>query len=171
MTTSSVSPHAFVLSARQGRTREPLGVHGMELLVKLASADTDDAAAIFHLTIPPMSGPPLHRHSREDEWFYVLHGEITAELEGQRILLRAGDCFFAPRGAAHAFQNFGNAAAQMLVMVTPGQLVRLFEELSAWNKRLPAPDPRRLEELADEYGVEILGPPLARAAVERGSRR
>lgn len=74
-----IGSHAFVLSARQGRTREPLQVFDTPVLVKLAGADTEDRAATFHITVPPLSGPPLHRHSREDEWFYVLEGEIAIE--------------------------------------------------------------------------------------------
>jgi uncharacterized cupin superfamily protein len=66
----------------------------------------------------PMSGPPLHRHSREDEWFYVLGGQITAKINDRQIVLDAGGSAIAPRGTAHTYQNFGDAVAQMLVMVT-----------------------------------------------------
>jgi quercetin dioxygenase-like cupin family protein len=108
MTTHRTSLNAFALAARQGRTPEPLDILGEEVLVKLTNADTNGAAAVFHLTVPPMSGPPRHRHSREDEWFYVLDGQITAEVDGQRTVLHAGDSGFASRGTAHAFQNFGH---------------------------------------------------------------
>jgi quercetin dioxygenase-like cupin family protein len=162
MTTNSTSLNAFVLAAWQGRTREPLDILGEEVLVKLSNADTNGAAAVFHLTVPPMLGPPLHRHSREDEWFYVLDGEITAEIDGQRTVLHAGDSAFASRGTGHAFQNFGDAAVQMLVMVTPGGFYRFFEELSSLNRGLPAPDLARTEQLMKDYGMELLGPPLAK---------
>jgi quercetin dioxygenase-like cupin family protein len=118
MTTNSTNLNAFALAARQARTPEPLDILGEKVLVKLANADTNGAAATFHLTVPPMSGPPVHRRSREDEWFYVLDGEITAEIDGQRTVLQAGGSSFTPRGTAHAFQNFGDATALMLVMVT-----------------------------------------------------
>ena len=149
MTTHSTSLTAFALAARQGRTQAPLDILGEEVLVKLTSADTDGAAAVFHLTVPPMSGPPLHRHSREDEWFYVLNGEITAEIDGQRTVLHAGGSAFAPRGTVHAFQNFGAAVAEMLVMVTPGGFHQFFEEVSSLNRGLPAPDLVRTEQLID----------------------
>ncbi|HTW22468.1 MAG TPA: cupin domain-containing protein [Candidatus Baltobacteraceae bacterium] len=149
-----IATHPFALSARQGRTRAPLELHGTSVLVKLASADTGSVASVVHATIPPMAGPPLHRHTREDEWFYVLKGEITLEFDGQRILLHPGDCAFSPRGVAHAFQNFGDTPAQMMAVIVPGQIDRLFEEMSAGQSA-------RMEELALEYGVEILGPPLS----------
>lgn len=130
-------------------------------MVKLANADTGGAAAIFHQTVPPMSGPPLHRHSREDEWFYVLEGEITAEIDGQRTILNAGGSAFAPRGTAHTLQNFSSGAAQMLVMVTPRGFQQFFEELSSLNKGLSAADLVRTEQLARDFEIELLGPPLS----------
>jgi quercetin dioxygenase-like cupin family protein len=76
----------FRWSPDKGARREALDILGEEVLVKLTNTDTNGAAAVFHLTVPPMSGPPLHRHSREDEWFYVLDGEITAEIDGQKTV-------------------------------------------------------------------------------------
>jgi quercetin dioxygenase-like cupin family protein len=161
MTRDANSLNTFVLSAEQGRTREPLDILGEEVLVKLASADTQGAAAIFHLTVLPMSGPPLHRHSREDEWLYVLEGQITAEISGRRITLNVGGSAFVSRGIAHTFQNFGRVTARMLVMVIPGGFNQFFEELSCLNQGLPAPDLVRSEQLMHDYGLELLGPPLS----------
>ena len=152
---------AFALVAGEGRADGTLDILGEEVLVKLTNADTDGATAVFHLTVPPMSGPPLHSHSREDEWFYVLEGQITAEISDQRIILDAGDSAFSSRGTAHTYQNFGDARARMLVMVTPGDFHRFFEELSSLNKGLPTPDLARTEQLMNEYGMEVLGPPLS----------
>jgi len=162
MPTATVN--SFALTAREGRTREPLDILGAEVLVKLSNADSNGAAVIFYQTAPPQSGPPLHRHSREDEWFYVLDGEITAETDGQRSVLHAGGCAFGQRGTVHAFQNFGTATAHMLVMVTPGGFDRFFEELSSLNKGLSAPDLVRSEQLMNEYGIE-----LTRSATEHSA--
>ena len=119
MTTQIIGLKSFVLGAQEGRTEQPLNILGAEMLVKLANHDTNGVVAILHHNLPPMSGPPLHRHSREDEWFYVLDGQITVQIDGQQTMLRAGGSAFAPRGTAHAIQNFGPAAAQVLVMQPP----------------------------------------------------
>ena len=161
MTAPVSSLTAFSLGAEEGRSREPLDILGQLTLVKLASTDTDGAAAVFHLTAPPMSGPPLHRHSREDEWLYILEGEITFEVDGKRFVLRDGGSAFAPRGTAHAYQNFTNATAKLLVMTTPGGFHEFFEALSAANKGLSVPDFARSEQIMNEYGIEMLGPPLS----------
>jgi quercetin dioxygenase-like cupin family protein len=160
MTTPTLNLTSFALTTHEGRTRCPLDILGAEVLVKLGRSDTNGAVAIFHQDVPPMSGPPLHRHSCEDEWFYVLDGEITFEVDGDRMVLRAGSSAFAPRGTAHTFKNFRDRSAKMLVIVTPGGFQQFFEELSALNCGLPALD-LRTERLMRDYGIELLGPPLS----------
>jgi quercetin dioxygenase-like cupin family protein len=161
MTTHVATQNAFTLTATEGRTPQPLNIMGSEVFVKVASADTDGAFAIFNHAVAPAYGPPLHRHSREDEWFYVLNGEITLETDGQRIVLRKGDSAFAPRGTVHTYKNFTNAVAEILVLVTPGAFNQLFEELSLLDNQVSASNPAEIEQLANKYGIEILGPPLA----------
>jgi quercetin dioxygenase-like cupin family protein len=151
------SLNAFSVAPGQGRSPKPLNILGRDIFVKLANVDTDGAVAIFQHAVPPMGGPPVHRHSREDEWFYVLDGQITVEVDGERMVLPAGGSAFAPRGTTHAFQNFSNTQAEILVMVIPGGFHHFFEKLSS----LPAPDPARVAQVAKEYGIEILGPPLS----------
>lgn len=161
MTTRTRTLAAFALSASEGRTSKPMNIHGAEISVKLADADTHGAIAIFHEIAPPLSGPPLHRHSREDEWFYVLSGEITIEIDGQRSVLSAGSSAFAPRGTAHTIQNFGDSPAEMLIMVTPGSFNLFLEELASLNTGRSTPDTEGTERLMNDYGLELLGPPLS----------
>ena len=96
-------------------------------------------------------------------WLYVIDDEITAEVDGQRSVLRAGGCAFVPRGTAHTFQNFGQATAHMLATVVPGSnFNRFFEEVSAANHGLPVPDLARTAQIMNAHGLELLGPPLSR---------
>jgi quercetin dioxygenase-like cupin family protein len=161
MTTHLATQSAFSLTATERRTPQPLNILGTEVLVKVANADTDGATAIFCHAVAPMSGPPLHRHSREDEWFYVLDGELTVEIDGQRIVLLKGGSAFARRGTVHTIQNFTNAPVEVLVVVTPGGFLDFFEELSLVSDRVSASDPAGIERIARKYGIEILGPPLS----------
>lgn len=157
MTTRTPTVSAFTLTSSEGRTPQPLNILGAEILVKLADADTLGAVAIFHEIVPPLGGPPLHRHSYEDEWFYVLNGEITLEIDGERKLVYAGGSAFAPRGTVHAFKNFNDSPAEMLAVVTPSRFHMFFEELSS----LSTPDIEGMERLANDYGIDILGPSLS----------
>jgi quercetin dioxygenase-like cupin family protein len=161
MTTISQKLTTLVLGPRECRLGGPLDVLGEPCLVKLAGADTANAASVVHLTVPKLAGPPLHRHSREDEWFYVLDGNLTWEVDGQRFTGGAGASAFAPRGTAHTFQNFHDEVAHLLVMVTPAGLDEFFAQVSAYNKGRGEPDFARVEQLMQEYGMELLGPPLS----------
>ncbi len=157
MTIQSSSLNAFPVPPGKGRSPKPLIILGHDVFVKLTNANSNGAVATFQHPVSPMGGPPLDRHSREDEWFYVLDGEITVEVDGERMLLPAGGSAFAPRDTVHAFQNFTNIQAQILIMVTPGGFHHFFEKLFS----IQSSDPARLEPSAKEYGIEILGSPLS----------
>jgi mannose-6-phosphate isomerase-like protein (cupin superfamily) len=137
------------------------GLGGTSTLAKLPNDDTDGKIAIFQENVLPMSGPPLHRHSREDEWFSVVEGQMTVQIDGQQFILRTGGSAFAPRGTAHTFQNFGPAGARVLVLFTPGYFQQFFEELSSLIKVQPTLEHVRVEQLMNKYGVEVLGRPLS----------
>ena len=94
----------------RGAPSNRLIILGVEMLAKLTNHDTNGAVAIHHENLPPMSRAPLHRHSREDEWFYVLEGQVTVQIDGQQTILRAGGSAFVPHGTTHTIQNFGPAA-------------------------------------------------------------
>jgi len=151
---------AFTLEAHEGRTA-PLNVVGEPTLVKVAAADTGGAFALFHLTAPPLTGPPLHRHSREDEAFYVLEGELVFEVDGVRTTVGAGGVVYLPRGVTHRYQNFTKQDVQLLIAVTPGGFHDFFVELSAATPAgggMPPLDV--LQQIDVRYGIETLGPPM-----------
>ena len=156
-------PQAFTLTADQGRTAVPLNVVGEPTLVKVSAADTGGALALFHLTAPPMSGPPLHVHSREDEVFYVLEGELVFEIAGHQETVVAGGSVFLPRGVTHRYQNFADRDARRLLVVTPGAFHEFFLELSAATPPAGGIPPLDVLQAIDaRYSITTLGPPLMR---------
>ena len=150
----------FVLPSSGGRTPMPLNVVGEETLMKVSSADSDGLMSFFHLVAPPMSGPPRHVHSREDELFYVLEGEIVFELDGTRHTVRPGGTVYLRRGVAHAYQNFTSTTARLLIVTTPGACGGLFVELSAATPPGEFPDIDVLVQISERYGITVLGPPM-----------
>ena len=150
-----------VVVARDGRTPAPLNIVGEETVVKVSAQDSGGTLAFFHLVAPPMSGPPRHVHTREDELFYVLEGELVFELDGERHTVGAGDTVYLRRGVVHAYQNFTTSAARLLIATTPGVFSDFFVALSAATPpgALPAPD--RLDALGQQYGITTLGPPMS----------
>src|SRR5207237_1272509 len=62
-----------------------------------------DGAMVTEQTAPRGSGSPLHVHHNEDEWFYVLEGELTIWVEGETHVAPAGSFFLGPRDIPHTF--------------------------------------------------------------------
>ena len=67
-----------------------LWVVGELLPLKLVGSDTDGAFALLEEVTPPQGGPPPHMHTREDETFYVLEGELEFVVGGRALLATAG---------------------------------------------------------------------------------
>ncbi len=146
-----------IVAAGECRTAEPIRLMGQEIRIKVSGKDTRGNFAVGHLTVEPMCGPPLHVHSREDEWFYILKGEFTFEVDGNRVAAGPGSSVFAPRGIPHTFQNFTGSPIEALVMITPADLERFFIEASAAQL-----SPQDIAALFEPYGMTLLGPPLSR---------
>jgi quercetin dioxygenase-like cupin family protein len=153
-------PTYHVLAAHEGRTPVPLNIVGEETLVKVSPADSDGALAFFHLVAPPMTGPPRHVHSREDELFYVLEGEIVFELDGARHSVGPGGTVYLRRGVVHAYQNFSATDARLLIATTPGGFSDYFVELSAACPPGGMPLLEVFGPLSEKYGITILGAPM-----------
>src|SRR5947207_4594876 len=67
--------------------------------------DTNGKYALWEALVPPGGGPPPHIHSREEEGFYVLEGEITLHVGDKRVVATAGMFTTMPVGTLHSFKN------------------------------------------------------------------
>ena len=152
---------AFVTNPGEGRTPEPLDVFGHRMTVKISSQDTGGAFAVIEDITPPLSGPPLHVHHEQDEWWHIIQGNYRFEIDGREIVAGAGADVYAPRGTRHAFQNLGNEPAKMIVTVVPGGLDLFFEEINANAIPGVQPDPATLAPIFERHGLTLAGPPLA----------
>ncbi|MEP6495541.1 MAG: cupin domain-containing protein [bacterium] len=157
---SHTAARTFSLTATEGRTPAALNIVGEEMLVKVSPADSEGQLAAFHLVAPPMSGPPRHVHTREDEWFYVLDGELVFELDGECVSVSAGGSVWLRCGVVHAYQNFTDRDARLLIVTTPGAFHDFFVELSAAASPQGAPTPEVFAALDAKYGITTLGPPM-----------
>jgi uncharacterized cupin superfamily protein len=52
-----------------------------------------------------------HWHSHEDEFVYVLEGELTLIEDGGESVLRAGDCAAFPKGSGNGHHMINRSAA------------------------------------------------------------
>ncbi len=146
-------------AAKPGEGR-PVHVLGADLRIQISSRDTNGAFAVFEGRTPPLDGPPLHRHSNHDEWWFIAEGKYRFEIDGEEIFASAGDTVYAPRGTRHTFQNIGSEPGRTITTVVPGGVDLFFEELEQVAPRGAAPDPVRMLPVFEKYGQELLGPPL-----------
>ncbi len=112
--------------------------------------------------MPPGGGPPPHIHSREEEGFYILEGEITFLIREERVVATAGMFANMPVGTLHSFRNESDRPAKMLISVAPAGLEKLFFEVSVpvaqGATTAPPPTKQEIETLlavAPRYGIEI----------------
>jgi mannose-6-phosphate isomerase-like protein (cupin superfamily) len=132
--------------------------------LKGTAASTDGAMLLVENLAPRGVGSPLHVHHDEDEWFYVLEGELTVWCGGTTIVAGPGDFVYGPRDVPHTF-IVSSDEARFLLGTQPGTFegfVRALCEPATVETIPPAgepPDMEKLIPLAAEYGIEILGPP------------
>jgi mannose-6-phosphate isomerase-like protein (cupin superfamily) len=111
-------------------------------------------ALVEHPLGPRALAAPRHRHSREDEYSYVLDGRVGAELGDEVVVGEPGDLVFKPRGEWHTFWNAGDEPARLLEIISPAGFERYFAELAELLSSGP-PDPARLAPLWERYGLEM----------------
>lgn len=133
--------------------------------VKASAETTGGRVGIMELLGPKGSGSPLHVHHREDEWFYVLEGELTFWVGGRVIVALAGAFVFGPRDIPHTFL-VSSEMARFLLVTEPGGFEKFMRELSQPALTMtPPPPPSEPPDMAlilataARYGIEILGPP------------
>jgi quercetin dioxygenase-like cupin family protein len=148
-------PRGVVVGPGEGTdSRSPLG-GDMTFLVR--GEQTNGALVAADIAVPPGDGPPLHVHTREDEWAYVLAGDLRWKLGDELSATPPGSFVFIPRGLAHTFQNTGAQPGRMLVMFAPAGVEGFFDRLS----KLTAFDADAFRRAGSEVGTDMVGPPLA----------
>ena len=94
-------------------------------------ATQGDVAVVEFLVAPRSFGAPPHVHHSEDEYFYVLEGEIRFLNEDNTVVAPAGTFAAMTRGHLHAFWNASDRPARLLMAVAPGEFATFFDEFVA----------------------------------------
>jgi mannose-6-phosphate isomerase-like protein (cupin superfamily) len=130
-----------------------LGSIGVRFMI-----DGPEAGERFSLVEHPMSAralaAPLHRHTREDEYSFVLSGRMGALLGDDVVEAGPGDLVFKPRNQWHTFWNAGDEPCRILEIISPAGFERFFRELNDLGGALNA-DPEALAELNERYGQDM----------------
>jgi mannose-6-phosphate isomerase-like protein (cupin superfamily) len=130
-----------------------LGSIGVRFMI-----DGSDAGERFSLVEHPLSpralAAPLHRHTREDEYSYILEGRMGALLGDEVVEAGPGDLVHKPRNQWHTFWNAGDEPCRILEIIAPGGFEKFFDELVDAGLAGP-PQPEWLAALGARYGLEF----------------
>lgn len=141
-------------SAPARDTLEVLDVFGSPLFVLADGSSLPFVAGEEH--VPPGYGVPSHVHGADDEFFYILEGELTVVGPEGEQTAGAGACVKLPRGIPHGFRNAANSPARMLVILSPGvQALEMFRHFDRAGRHARlAPD--AIVAIAGQYGVQFV---------------
>src|SRR5213596_2535319 len=141
-----------IVGPREGKAGF-LGSIGVRFMI-----DGNEADERFSLVEHPMSAralaAPLHRHTREDEYSFVLQGRMGALLGDDVVEAGPGDLVFKPRSQWHTFWNAGDEPCRILEIISPAGFDRFFAELVDLGGVAQA-DPQVMAELCARYELEM----------------
>lgn len=133
---------------------EILNVIGDIQTHKLVGKDTNNQLVEWVDNVEPGTGIPPHIHTKEDEIFRVIEGEVEITVDGSTSILKAGDIAFAPKGLPHAWNVVGTSKAKMITSAFPAGIEFMFQELA----QLPAgpPEFEKVAEICGRQGITFV---------------
>ena len=106
-----------------------LGSIGVRFMIDTEETHAGGFSLVEHPMPPRRLAAPLHRHTREDEYSYVLAGRMGALLGDDVVYAEAGDLVHKPRNQWHTFWNAGDEPCRILEIIAPGGFENFFDEL------------------------------------------
>lgn len=133
---------------------EILNVIGDIQTHKLIGSDTENQIVEWVDNVEPGVGIPPHIHTKEDEIFRVIRGQVEIMVGGKTTILNEGDIAFAPKKIPHAWKVIGTEKAKMITSAFPAGIEKMFRELA----ELPAgpPDFEKVFEICGKHGISFL---------------
>lgn len=121
---------------------------------KLSGSDTGNQIVEWVDNVDPGVGIPPHIHTKEDEIFRVMKGEIEIMIDGKITILHEGDTAFAPKGIPHSWKVVGSEKAKMITSAFPAGIEYMFQELA----KLPdgPPDFEKVTEICAKHGINFV---------------
>lgn len=151
----------FKVNAGESRTGEHYKMKGVTLNtldIKISASDTEGALAVFEqIGQTPKGGPPLHIHTKQDEWFYVLEGEYLFQVGEVQFQLKTGDTIFLPRNIQHAFAQLTEKARVIVSYLPAGKMEDFFKLTNTWTT---PPSKEEIKRSFEEHDMLVVGPPL-----------
>lgn len=126
---------------------------GLGVVFRLRGQATGGAFSLVEHPIAPGTLVPPHTHIHEDEYSYVIEGEVGVRIGDQEFLAKAGDIVMKPRGISHTFWNAGPQPARLLEIIAPAGFESYFEEMAHLLNAGGPPDLEQIGSIAEKYGM------------------
>jgi quercetin dioxygenase-like cupin family protein len=141
--------NSLLVRADQGRT---LHAFGHTVVVLLDGEQTGEKFTAFLNISPPGCGPGPHYHDHEDEWFYIVEGQVSFLMNGTWTDVFPGTCIYSPRGSIHAFKNNTDQPIRVFMNIAPAGFEHFFAEVAEeWAQ--PERDMSRITAISEKYGI------------------
>jgi mannose-6-phosphate isomerase-like protein (cupin superfamily) len=137
-----------------GGERVDLG--GLGIVWKIEGAEAGTRFSVVHHPLAPRAlAAPLHRHTLEDEYSYVLEGTLGALLGDEVVTAGPGTWVFKPRNQWHTFWNDGDTRCEIIEIISPAGFENFFRELAEVYSTGGEPDLARFVDLCGRYSLEM----------------
>jgi mannose-6-phosphate isomerase-like protein (cupin superfamily) len=144
-----------VVGSGQDRFGESRSLGFSSIHFKVSTRDSNGGLFVIEHENLIKGGPPVHIHFHQNEWFFVMEGEVLFQVGNERKLLRSGESVLGPRMIPHGFLAVGEKPGHMLIAFTPaGKMEEFFRDIAIPNG--PAMD----AEVFSRYDMQYVGPPL-----------
>lgn len=154
LTTAAPQPTGLhVVRAGQDRLGAPHSLGFSSLAFKVVPSENGGNLFIIeHSGLMPKTGPALHLHYAQEEWFYVMQGEVAFQVGDERVHLRSGESVLAPRLVPHTFSAVGSPAHLLIAFAPAGKMEQYFTAAAADPKRAATAD------FMNQYEMKWVGP-------------
>ena len=142
-----------VVGAGEDRAGHPHSLGFSSILFKVPPSETGGGVFVIEHTHLLPGGPAMHMHLNQEEWFYVMEGQVIFQVGDQRLQLHPGESVLAPRRIPHTFSAVGPEPSRMLIAFCPaGKMEQYFHDAEA------AKASAFTAEFMNRYDMQWVGP-------------
>jgi DNA-binding transcriptional MerR regulator len=167
----------FSVGAGKDRFDEGFTHDGTRIDCKVSGKDTGGAMCILEVN---NTGWPRHLNRDQDEWVYVVDGEVELEIGKKRFRLGARESMFIPRNVEHVWTAVSAQSKIINTYQPAGKMEEFFQALAKY-KGLPTREQTikktftteqidGLRRLFEAHGMIMTGPPLMPEELTKPSR-
>ena len=109
---------------------ELIDLGGIGVRFLLPAGETEQRVSVVeHPLAPRALAAPLHLHHGEDEYSFVISGQVGIQLGEEVMVVGPGAFVRKPRKQWHTFWNAGDEPCRILEIIAPGGFEHMFREM------------------------------------------